>query len=41
MKRIFIGAVFWIATLAFVPPVQAGPFDISDDTYVTHSRPCG
>ena len=40
MRRIWISAFFWLAALAFVTPVQAGPFDIPDDSYVHHPRPC-
>ena len=40
MKRIFIGAFCWITAMAFIASAQAGPFDITDDSYVTHSRAC-
>ncbi len=40
MKKLWISAFFWLASLAFVAPAQAGPFDIADDFYVHHPRPC-
>ena len=35
MKTIFFGAIFWLAALTFAAPTQAGPYDLSDDSYVT------
>jgi len=35
MKHILFSAMFCFAVLAFAAsPVQAGPFDLSDDSYV-------
>jgi hypothetical protein len=34
MKTIWISAFFWLAALSFVVPVQAGPLDISDDSWL-------
>ena len=34
MRKIWFTALFWLATLAFVTPAQAGPFDIPDHSYV-------
>ena len=38
MTRILVGAFFWIAALAFTTAAQAGPFDLTDDLYVTQSQ---
>ena len=40
MRKFLISTFFWIASLAFVAPAQAGPFDVPEDSYVTHSRSC-
>ena len=34
MRNTWISAFFWLAALAFVTPVQAGPLDIPDDSYL-------
>jgi hypothetical protein len=39
MKTIFFGAIFWLAALTFAAPTQAGPFDLSDDSYMTQPHP--
>ena len=39
MKRILTIGFIWFAALAFVVPAQAGPLDVSDDSYVTQPQP--